>query len=155
MYPRLVLFSLLLLVCGVALAGQTPVYRWVKPDGTVVYSDTPSSPNARQVQIDEPDRAGAPAARTSKRTGSKGHPHGTAGKTAAGSPGSSLCDQWRKRVALIRNHDQIYLKKKGGGRVKLTPKQRRQRLRHAQVQMKWNCSGEGAAGSTPGGASSS
>ncbi|HYW04135.1 MAG TPA: DUF4124 domain-containing protein [Gammaproteobacteria bacterium] len=159
MYPKLMLFTMLLLACGAALAGQGPVYRWVKPDGTVVYSDTPSSPHARKVQIDEPDSASAPAP-AAKGAGGKGRPGsgravGKAREAAGSGSGSSLCDQWRKRVALIRNHDQIYMKKKGGGRVKLTPKQRRQRLRQARAQVKQNCPAGNADGSTAGGTSGS
>ena len=46
---RTLAFTLLLLVCSLAVAATT-VYRWVDEDGVVHYSDQPH-PNAEKLQV--------------------------------------------------------------------------------------------------------
>lgn len=149
MYRRLLLLLGLCLAAFTAGAHQTPIYRWVAPGGTVVYSDIPSNPHATQVQLDIPG-GGSPA--TGSPAGSTAGSGGSAGPdvrkaAAAQGSGATLCQRWRKRVTLLQTHQQLYRKKPGGGEVKLTSRERQQRLQRAREQVAAICSRSAASGS--------
>jgi hypothetical protein len=119
---------LLVLATSLAYAEAEEIYRTVKPDGTVVYSDRPISADSVLVQIQSRPageaRAAAEAAAANAFAGPPGAPGEDEALAAAREEQARLraaaCEEARKALETYENSPRLYEQLPNGGRRFLT-----------------------------------
>jgi|GEM_PF-5242585 len=140
-----------LALCATAAWGDTPIYKWVDPQGVTHYSTVPHSTTAQAISIANhgtlPNSTTAPAAATT--------PAPAAG-TGAGlssddlalttpTPGdSTACKMGRERLSKYLHADTLYSEDAQGKRQTLSDTDRQKALDDARSYVKQNCGSGGS-----------